>query len=67
MDYPKVCSVRTNLLLSEPSDRKQELLLFVLVISPAAHDDRDVSRALWLTEDRSTLRSIVRNGSPWPF
>lgn len=67
--------VRTNL----SSDRKQELhvpalhsgvnRVSVFVTSPAAHADRDVSRQLWLTEDRSTPRSwggrsVERNGFP---
>lgn len=31
----------------------QKLALWPRVTSPAAHDDRDASQALWLTEDRS--------------
>lgn len=54
---------------SSLNGEKQTESLFVFVISPAAHDDRNVSQTLWLTKDRSTPRSqgnwsIVGNGFP---
>lgn len=44
-----------HILLSR--ERSKQGRSFVFVISPPAHGDRNVSKTLWLTKDRSTPRS----------
>lgn len=52
------CDRLPKALYTTSSAAEEKGSVFVFVISPPAHGDRNVSQTLWLTEDGSTPTSL---------